>query len=304
MSCFRSVIHDRRSFSTTIGGDMKKIAPAFLFALALSFPALTKAQIPNAGFETWAGGEPVGWVTTNYPGYWVPVTQTANVYSGYSALQGTVIDYYGYLYPPFIYSGFAASQRYATFSGWYTFAPVGGDSLYAWLAMFKSHSPIGYAVFSNKTTMGGYTQFTATVNYVLGGAPDSCAIWIGIAGSGANKGTVHAGSIFAIDDLSLSGTATAVTQQSTQPVAFALNQNFPNPFNPSTLIRYQLAGAGSVKLTVYDILGREVATLVDGMQQQGAHEARFDAGGLSSGVYLYRLQTSGFVQQRKMVLQK
>jgi len=79
---------------------MKKIAPAFLFALALSFPALTKAQIPNAGFETWAGGEPVGWVTTNYPGYWVPVTQTANVYSGYSALQGTVIDYYGYLYPP------------------------------------------------------------------------------------------------------------------------------------------------------------------------------------------------------------
>jgi hypothetical protein len=59
-----------------------------------------------------------------------------------------------------------------------------------------------------------------------------------------------------------------------------------------------------VRLTVYDILGREVATLVDGMQQQGVHEARFDGGGLSSGVYLYRLQTAGFVQQRKMILQK
>jgi hypothetical protein len=59
-----------------------------------------------------------------------------------------------------------------------------------------------------------------------------------------------------------------------------------------------------VRLTVYDILGREVATLVDGMQQPGPHEARFDGGGLSSGVYLYRLQTAGFVQQKKMILQK
>jgi hypothetical protein len=283
---------------------MKRIAPVLLCALAVVFPGLTEAQIPNSGFESWAAGEPVGWVTTNYPGYWVPVTQTASAYSGYSALQGTVIDSYGYLYPPFIYTGFAASQRYATFSGWYTFAPVGGDSLYAWLAMFKSHSPIGYAVFSNKATMGGYTPFTATVNYILGGAPDSCAIWIGIAGSGANKGTMHAGSTFDIDDLSLSGTATAVTQKSTEPVAFVLNQNFPNPFNPSTLIRYQLADAGPVRLSVYDILGREVARLVDGVQQQGTHEARFDGGGLSSGVYLYRLQTTGFVQQRKMILQK
>ena len=59
-----------------------------------------------------------------------------------------------------------------------------------------------------------------------------------------------------------------------------------------------------MRLTVYDILGREVATLVDGMQQRGAHEVRFDGGGLSSGVYLYRLQTTGFVEQKKMILQK
>lgn len=283
---------------------MKRIAPVFLCALAVLFPALTEAQIPNAGFETWAGAEPSGWITTNYPGYYVPVTKTLTAHSGSSALQGAVVSYYTIPYPPFVYAGFLISQRYATFTGWYTFDPVGSDSLYCWLTMFKSHSPIGYAVFTNKTAQGDYTQFSATVSYLQGGTPDSCAIWFGIAGSSANSGTIHVGSAFTLDDLSLSGTATGVAEHSTQPLAFALSQNFPNPFNPSTLIQYQLAGAGPVRLTVYDILGREVATLVDGVQEQGTHEARFDGGGLSSGVYLYRLQTTGFVQQRKMILEK
>ena len=284
---------------------MNRIALVLLFALAVVAPAPTEAQIPNPGFETWAAGEPSGWTTTNYTDYYVPITKTTTAHSGLSALQGTVVNYFSYLYPPFVYSGFAVSQRYSTFTGWYTFSPVGGDSLYGWLAMFKSQSPIGYAFFSNVTTQGAYTKFTATVSYFQSGTPDSCAIWFGITGSSANTTNIHEASMFTLDDLSLSGTATGIADQpAQQPIAFALAQNFPNPFNPGTLIRYQLAGAGPVKLTVYDILGREGATLVDGMQQQGAHEARFDGGGLSSGVYLYRLQTAGFVQQRKMILQK
>ncbi len=283
---------------------MKKIAPAFLFALALSFPALTKAQIPNAGFETWAAGEPAGWTTQNYSGYYVPMTQSANAHSGSSALQGTVVNYFGYLYPPFVYTGFPVSQRYAALTGWYTSSPEGGDSLYGWVIMYKSGSPIGYAIFGNTGTQGAYVKFTATVGYILSGTPDSCAIWFGMTGPSANPSNFHAGSMFTLDDLSLSVTATGVATPAAQPLTFALSQNFPNPFNPSTLIRYELPGSGTVRLTVYDILGREVATLVDGTQQQGAHEARFDGGGLSSGVYLYRLQTSGFVQQRKMILEK
>jgi hypothetical protein len=155
---------------------MKRIAQAFLFALAVLFPALIKAQIPNPGFETWAAGEPSGWTTTNYTDYYVPVTKTAAAHSGSSALQGTVVNYFSYLYPPFVYTGFAVSQRYSTFTGWYTFNPVGGDSLYSWLAMFKFHSPIGYAAFSNISTQGAYAKFTATVSYFLNGTPDSCAI--------------------------------------------------------------------------------------------------------------------------------
>jgi hypothetical protein len=284
---------------------MKRIALVFLCALAVLLPALTEAQIPNPGFETWAGGLPTGWITTNAPPIAVPVTQTATSHTGSSALKGTVVSIAGISsYPPFIWSEFPVAQRYATFSGWYSFSAVGGDSLYGWLVMYKASLPIGVAVFSNKTTRATYTQFNVNIGYFGSGVPDSCAMYFGITGSSANNDTIHVGSTFNLDDLSLSGTAAGIAEQTAQPLAYALSQNFPNPFNPSTLIRYQLAGAGPVRLTVYDILGREVATLTDGMQQPGTHEARFDGGGLSSGVYFYRLQTAGFVQERKMILQK
>jgi flagellar hook assembly protein FlgD len=84
----------------------------------------------------------------------------------------------------------------------------------------------------------------------------------------------------------------------------ALHPNFPNPFNPSTVIGYQLPEAGSVSIQVYDVTGRLVATLVDGMVNAGRHQVRFDAGSLSSGVYIVRMQTSGFLQTQKMILLK
>jgi hypothetical protein len=281
---------------------MNRIALVFVCALGVLVPVLTEAQIPNAGFETWSNGLPTGWLTTSGPGA-VTVTQTATSHSGSSALNGTVI-LVGGVYPaaPFLWSEFPVSQRYATFSGWYSFSATGGDSLWGLLALIKSNVPIGYAYFNNKTTRASYIQFNVNINYVSSGAPDSCIIYFAITGS--SDSTPHAGSTFNLDDLALSGTAAGVAEQSTEPLSFALLQNFPNPFNPSTLIQYQLPGAGQVRLTVYDILGREVATLIDAVQQPGRHEARFEGAGLASGVYLYRLQTAGFVQQRKMILQK
>jgi len=88
----------------------------------------------------------------------------------------------------------------------------------------------------------------------------------------------------------------------TQLAEFDLFQNYPNPFNPSTSIRYGLPSRSHVTLTVYNTLGQEVATLVQGEQEAGFHEAVFDASGLASGVYLYRLTAGSYVETRKLAL--
>ncbi|MDR9416556.1 MAG: Calx-beta domain-containing protein [Gracilimonas sp.] len=87
---------------------------------------------------------------------------------------------------------------------------------------------------------------------------------------------------------------------------YKLNQNYPNPFNPSTVISYQLAKNATVRLQVFDMLGREVATLLNSERKTaGSHQITFDAGNLSSGVYIYRLSTSSGIQlTRKMLLMK
>ncbi len=88
------------------------------------------------------------------------------------------------------------------------------------------------------------------------------------------------------------------------PTKFELSQNFPNPFNPSTIISYSLAQNGFVQLKVYDILGREVATLVNKKQAPGRYTIEFNASALSSGIYLYKLTSGKFVKTRKLMLIK
>jgi hypothetical protein len=91
---------------------------------------------------------------------------------------------------------------------------------------------------------------------------------------------------------------------SATPKGFALLQNYPNPFNPATEISYMLEKSSNVTLTVYDILGRDVAVLVNGRIEQGEHTLRWDAQNVPSGVYFYRLSAGGFVQTKRMILLK
>uniref|UniRef100_A0A7V2ZJ26 T9SS type A sorting domain-containing protein n=1 Tax=Ignavibacterium album TaxID=591197 RepID=A0A7V2ZJ26_9BACT len=91
---------------------------------------------------------------------------------------------------------------------------------------------------------------------------------------------------------------------STIPSQFYLSQNFPNPFNPSTKISWQSPVGSRQILKVYDILGNEVATLVDEFKEAGRYEIEFDARNLSDGIYFYRLQADNFVQTKKMILIK
>jgi len=95
-----------------------------------------------------------------------------------------------------------------------------------------------------------------------------------------------------------------------EPISFSLSQNFPNPFNPSTVIKYSIPqnteynSAPQTTLKIYDILGREVATLVNNQQKSGNYEVNFNAKDLSSGIYYYRLKSGSFSESKKMILLK
>ena len=88
------------------------------------------------------------------------------------------------------------------------------------------------------------------------------------------------------------------------PTSYSLAQNYPNPFNPVTDIHYSIAHADKVTLRVFNVLGQEVAVLVDGLQTAGLHKVSFDGANLPSGVYIYRLETPNFSSSRKMLLLK
>jgi len=95
---------------------------------------------------------------------------------------------------------------------------------------------------------------------------------------------------------------TGTAESDGSPYVFALEQNYPNPFNPSTQIPFSVQGSGLVSLKVYDVLGREVRTLVNQNLQPGRYEVTFDAAELAGGVYLYRLQAGGLIQTRRLLL--
>jgi hypothetical protein len=83
-----------------------------------------------------------------------------------------------------------------------------------------------------------------------------------------------------------------------------LEQNYPNPFNPSTTINYRLAQAGHVTLTVFDILGREVMKLVNGVEDAGSHTVQLNGTRLASGVYMYKIESGSFTSVKKMMFLK
>ena len=118
---------------------------------------------------------------------------------------------------------------------------------------------------------------------------------------------VHENNNMGWSPLEISGITTAIQKNpvgSQLPSSIKLYPNYPNPFNPTTTIHYALPASGNVRLTVYNILGRQVAQLVDRRQAAGNHEIRFNASQLSSGVYFYRLRVNSIVRTGKMMLIK
>lgn len=108
-----------------------------------------------------------------------------------------------------------------------------------------------------------------------------------------------------IDDVTLEFLTTSIEDEAEiLPLEFGLEQNYPNPFNAQTIIRYNLSAASDVIIGVFDLLGRKITTLVDEKQQAGGHQAIWDANGIPSGIYCYKIETGGFADSKKMLLLK
>jgi hypothetical protein len=145
----------------------------------------------------------------------------------------------------------------------------------------------------------GYKSFSQILPV---GSGDGIIVW-GDERSGSNNRNIFAQRINA------NGTLTSVRLSDQTPASFSLEQNYPNPFNPSTKIKFSIPSVGAehvqpVQLKVFDVLGREVATLVNENLNAGSYQVTFNAEGLASGVYLYRLTSGGLSLSRKLLLTK
>ena len=111
-----------------------------------------------------------------------------------------------------------------------------------------------------------------------------------------------------LDDIRIEGiVATTIDiseDEMSLPTMFALHQNYPNPFNPSTTIEFSIPYSSHVMLKIYDLLGKEVATLVNEELSMGQHKVNWNAHNLASGIYIYKIQVGEFVQTRKMILMR
>ena len=278
------------------------------------------AQVPNNSFEQWTDGNPDGWSTNNFIVSTNPVTQSTDAHTGSYAVRGEVVATNTGFLQPLILTGIIGghgtpiSQRYTSLTGYYKFHAVTNENISIVLSPFRNDSIMGVGG-SQFFAATEYTKFTVPIFYSKEGTPDSCQISITI---GNNSGATNIGSYFVIDDLSYELTTDVNETSDVLPTGFSLEQNYPNPFNPSTKIKYTIAlpnlpqGEASVgtsfmkfvNLTVYDILGNKVATLVNEEKPAGSYEVEFNVSGLASGMYLYKLQAGDFTETRKMILMK
>ena len=193
--------------------------------------------------------------------------------------------------------------------------------IYAFTRPFENQNAITVVNFSDQTQTAtfdlrapGLVSFTGGIqdnaNYFLNNLYDNTRRQV--RGSDLNAVSVtlppFGTAIFTLsttpDAVVIQNPLSTPAEEQPVPKTFVLEQNYPNPFNPTTTIRYQLPQSATVSLKIYDVLGREVQTLVNERQAAGQYSVPFNADGLASGVYFYRLQAGSFVQTKKMMLIK
>jgi len=161
---------------------------------------------------------------------------------------------------------------------------------------------VGVAGTILRTTNGG-TRWTMQ-EVTWGPLQDRVPDLYGVSFKGVNTGWIVGDGGTILRTTTGGETWIEANQHADLPEHYLLSQNYPNPFNPSTIIRYGLPNRAHVTLSVLNTLGQQVATLVQGQQQAGSYEVKFDGSALASGMYFYRLQAGDFVATKRLLLLK
>ncbi|RPI18344.1 MAG: T9SS C-terminal target domain-containing protein [Ignavibacteriae bacterium] len=230
--------------------------------------------------------------TTNSGDNWFPVSSMSTINKVFRKM---------YFINPYV--GWIAGNNgviLMTYDGGYSFVNRSINITANINSIFFSTSTIGHACSSDgtvyMTTDGG-----ATWNIVLTGCSSEFnSIYFINSDVGWIAGSLHS----ILKTTNGGGPVGSGTAQNNNPAVFSLSQNYPNPFNPKTNINYQLPVNSNVKLSIFDITGREIAILVNQKQNAGSYNVEWNASDFASGVYFYKLETERFTQSKRMVLIK
>jgi hypothetical protein len=275
----------------------------------ITFGSILFAQIPNGNFEQWTSDAPVNWATPNTPLAPQLVSKSTNAFEGSFAAKGVVTRVLPQLLlSPWLQtgddaSGFSYTERPVKMTGNYIFSPLQGDRLSIIVSFFKNDSVVGLGAVTIPTAAAQYTSFEIPITYLLASNPDTCIVTVGVLGP-VTGDDYHEGTFFIVDNFQFSNSPTDVQEEVLSPEKFELSQNFPNPFNPSTVISFSVPVSGDVNLSVFNTLGEKVSELVNGTMEAGAHKVEFNATGLPSGLYFYKISSGSFSAIKKMVLLK
>ncbi len=289
---------------------MKLYTVVLSLALVMLLQINASSQIPNAGFENWTMEDPDGWTTFDF--FANSVSQSSDNHSGSSAAKMEIVDSGGNPVYSFMFAdSIGVSERHGSLNGYYKFIPQSDNDVLDILVIMYDGSVfnfIGGGFLELGGTVSTYTQFSVPITYSSSETPDTA--WIEFVVVDTSKdGSGGIGSYALIDDLSFGG-PTGVEPVDQIPSAYLLKQNYPNPFNPSTTIEFSIPEESFVEVKVYNILGKEVATLAYNTYSSGSYKVDFNGEDLSSGIYIAKINATAkdgnfnFSKSLKMTLLK
>lgn len=295
---------------------------SILLVLIISFPLISKAQIPNSNFEDWSRNSnilmPDNWTFGAMEGIAIPVTRTTDSHSGTNGAKGEVLAVgvppVETLLTPILTSispgsedvGFSVTERHYALTGFYQYYPVDGDKFQITVIMFHDTTGIGIGALSVEAGAIEYTPFSIDINYTAEEIPNYCLITFTICGpTGSND--YHEGSNFLVDELVFDTPVLLYHGLGNYNYQFVLQQNYPNPFGSETEINFQIPENIIVKVKIFNILGQEINELADRKFAKGKHSLKWngrDHNGrkVSNGIYFYQIQSGDLSQARKMYL--